>query len=256
MSRQRRGIQAPGTQIPHSLVPRVRPGGNLPEFDTAAAGMTVDAATMAPPEPTSPKKSRKLVGRPVAWVKHESASMPVQRIHLGTRTRFAISRASGREGAETGVPEHRSREAAGLVVERQIPAAMQHLTDLKPQEREAFLAAPELAEKAGLPLVPALEDCLRARQLAGTEPNSRSTAVTNGAPNGFPSAPPGWRHAGAPSRSGIAPPEQTSVAAGHGLRVGPHVVTNGDNPSSHWFRNVPFRRKGARGNFGHPQALR
>ena len=39
----------------------------------------------------------------------------------------------------------------------------------KPHERDAFIAARDLADKAGLPLVPAMEDYLRARELAGTE---------------------------------------------------------------------------------------
>jgi hypothetical protein len=46
---------------------------------------------------------------------------------------------------------------------------MQHVTDLKSHEREAFLTARQLCDSAGVPLISALEDYLHARQLAGAE---------------------------------------------------------------------------------------
>ena len=52
---------------------------------------------------------------------------------------------------------------------QRIQSGMQHVTDLKPHERDTFLAARKLADDAGVPLVAALEDYLRARQMAGSE---------------------------------------------------------------------------------------
>jgi integrase len=46
---------------------------------------------------------------------------------------------------------------------------MQHVTDIKPHERESYVAAVGLLEKSGIPLVAAVEDYLRARDLAGSE---------------------------------------------------------------------------------------
>jgi hypothetical protein len=118
--------------------------------------------------PTSAKVRKQSAG-PAATVRHGSASVPIYRIISGTRTRFAISwyRDGKRMRQVFRTIEAAKKEA--LVVARQIQAGMQHLTDLKPHERDAFIAARDLADKAGLPLVPAMEDYLRARKLAGTE---------------------------------------------------------------------------------------
>jgi hypothetical protein len=127
-----------------------------------------DLLTGTSDSPNSPKVHRKNAG-PIATVRHGSAAIPVYRITSGTRTRFAISwyRDGKRMRQVFRTIEAAKKEA--LVVARQIQAGMQHLTDLKPHERDAFIAARDLADKAGLPLVPAMEDYLRARELAGTE---------------------------------------------------------------------------------------
>ena len=118
--------------------------------------------------PTSAKVRKQSAG-PAATVRHGSASVPIYRIISGTRTRFAISwyRDGKRMRQVFRTIEAAKKEA--LIVARQIQAGMQYLTDLKPHERDAFIAARDLADKAGLPLVPAMEDYLRARELAGTE---------------------------------------------------------------------------------------
>jgi integrase len=46
---------------------------------------------------------------------------------------------------------------------------MQHVTDLKPHERDSFKAAEALLAKHGIPLFAAVEDYVRARELAGSE---------------------------------------------------------------------------------------
>jgi integrase len=127
-----------------------------------------DLLTGTSDSPNSPKVHRKNAG-PIATVRHGSAAIPVYRITSGTRTRFAISwyRDGKRMRQVFRTIEAAKKEA--LVVARQIQAGMQYLTDLKPHERDAFIAARDLADKAGLPLVPAMEDYLRARELAGTE---------------------------------------------------------------------------------------
>jgi len=56
-----------------------------------------------------------------------------------------------------------------MVIARQIQSGRQHVTDLKPHERDSFKAAEAMLDKTGVPLVAAVEDHLRARELAGTE---------------------------------------------------------------------------------------
>ena len=52
---------------------------------------------------------------------------------------------------------------------QRIQVGMQHVTDLKPHKRDSFKAAEAMLQKSGIPLVAAVEDYLRARDLAGTE---------------------------------------------------------------------------------------
>ena len=52
---------------------------------------------------------------------------------------------------------------------QRIQSGMQHVTGLKPHERDSFKAAQTLLEKPGIPLYAAVEDYVRARTLAGSE---------------------------------------------------------------------------------------
>ena len=63
-----------------------------------------------------------------------------------------------------------------LFVAQRIQSGMQHVTDLKPHERDSFKAAEALLEKLGIPLYAAVEDYVRARTLAGTESLSAMAA--------------------------------------------------------------------------------
>jgi integrase len=62
-----------------------------------------------------------------------------------------------------------SAKKEALFVAQRIQSGMQHVTDLKPHERDSFKAAEALLEKLGIPLYAAVEDYVRARTLAGTE---------------------------------------------------------------------------------------
>ncbi len=52
---------------------------------------------------------------------------------------------------------------------QRIQAGMQHVTDLKPQERDHYAKAVELLASLNLPLVAAVEDYVQARKLAESE---------------------------------------------------------------------------------------
>jgi hypothetical protein len=62
-----------------------------------------------------------------------------------------------------------SAKKEALFVAQRIQSGMQHVTDLKPHEHDSFKAAVAMLEKTGIPLVAAIEDYTRARELAGTE---------------------------------------------------------------------------------------
>jgi integrase len=119
------------------------------------------------PYPPAPKRGKH--GKPVAMVKFGSASVPVYRCDSGDRIRFAISHyRDGKRLRQFFTTLEAAKKEAQFVAQR-IQAGMQHVTDLKPHERDSFKAAEAMLSKTGIPLVAAVEDYLRARDLAGTE---------------------------------------------------------------------------------------
>ncbi len=106
---------------------------------------------------------------PFLKVKSGSAAVPVYRSETKGRVRYTLSfyREGRRERKVFADLEDAKREA--LFVAQRIQSGMQHVTDLKPHERDSFKVAKTMLEKSGIPLVAAVEDYLRARELAGTE---------------------------------------------------------------------------------------
>jgi hypothetical protein len=52
-----------------------------------------------------------------------------------------------------------------LFVAQRIQSRMQHVTDLKPNERDSFKVVQAMLDKSGVPLVAAVKDYVRAREL-------------------------------------------------------------------------------------------
>jgi integrase len=98
-----------------------------------------------------------------------SATVPVYRSDSGGRIRFVISHYRHGKRLRKSFTTLEAAKKEALLVAQQIQSGMQHVTDLKPHEREAFLTARQLSDSAGVPLISALEDYLHARQLAGAE---------------------------------------------------------------------------------------
>ncbi len=117
---------------------------------------------------TRRSKGKKKQG-PVASVKSGSAAVPIYRTESKGRVRFTVSfyRDGRRMRKMFNTLDDAKKEA--LFVARRIQSGMQHVTDLKPHERDSFKAAETLLEKLGIPLYAAVEDYVRARTLAGTE---------------------------------------------------------------------------------------
>ena len=114
-------------------------------------------------------KSRGRKSGPHAKVKAGSAVVPIYQSKSGDRVRYAVSfyRDGKRLRKMFASLDEAKKEA--LFVAQRIQVGMQHVTDLKPHERDSFKTAEALLQKSGIPLVAAVEDYLRARDLAGTE---------------------------------------------------------------------------------------
>ena len=114
------------------------------------------------------KPSRSKAG-PFLKVKAGSAVVPIYRTESKGRVRFTLSfYRDGKRQRKVFISVEEAKKEALFVAQR-IQVGMQHVTDLKPHERDSFKAAEALLQKSGIPLVAAVEDYIRARDLAGTE---------------------------------------------------------------------------------------
>jgi len=110
---------------------------------------------------TGQQKAHK--GKPAALVKFGSAAVPVYRITSGKRIRFTISyHRDGKRLRQVFPSLDAAKKEAQLVAQR-IQSGMQHVTDMRPHDRDAYMAATEMLAKLGIPLVAAVEDYVRSR---------------------------------------------------------------------------------------------
>jgi integrase len=117
---------------------------------------------------TAPKGRNKKPG-PFLKVKSGSAVVPIYRTESKGRVRYTLSfyRDGRRMRKMFSNIDEAKKEA--LFVAQRIQSGMQHVTDLKPHERDNYKAAEALLEKLGIPLYAAVEDYVRARNVAGDE---------------------------------------------------------------------------------------
>ena len=116
--------------------------------------------------PSRPPKAGKN-GKPAALVRYGSASVPVYCCASGGRTRFILSyHREGRRMRQSFRTLGRAKKEALLVAHR-IQSGMQHVTDMAPADREAYLAATRMLGQIDVPLAAAVEDYVRARRIAG-----------------------------------------------------------------------------------------
>ena len=117
---------------------------------------------------TKRSRGRKKQG-PFLKVKAGSAVVPIYQTQSKGRVRYTLSfYRDGRRQRKVFNALDEAKKEAQFVAQR-IQVGMQHVTDLKPHERDSFKAAEAMLQKSGIPLVAAVEDYLRARDLAGTE---------------------------------------------------------------------------------------
>lgn len=117
---------------------------------------------------TSPKQRVKKAG-PYHKVKSGSAVVPIYRTVSKGRIRYTLSFYRDGRRMRKMFNDLESAKKEALFVAQRIQSGMQHVTDLKPHERDTFKAAEALLEKLGIPLYAAVEDYVRARNVVGDE---------------------------------------------------------------------------------------
>ena len=108
-------------------------------------------------------------GAPHTMVKFGSACVPVYLSQASGRTRYFLGHRRDGKRMRQAFADLKAAKKEALLVAQRIQAGMQHVTDIKPHEQECYLAAVGLLQKSGIPLVAAVEEYVRARDLAGTE---------------------------------------------------------------------------------------
>ena len=91
--------------------------------------------------------------------------MPVYRCASGGRVRFAISYHRDGQRLRQFFGDLATAKKEALLVAQRIQSGMQHMTDLKPHDRESYLAARAKLELPGIPLVVAVEDYVQCRDM-------------------------------------------------------------------------------------------
>ena len=122
---------------------------------------------------TSKRRGKK--AGPFFKVKAGSAVVPIYRAESKGRVRFTLSFYRDGRRMRKMFNDLDAAKKEALFVAQRIQSGMQHVTDLKPHERDSFKAAETLLEKLGIPLYAAVEDYVRARTLAGSK-TTRSAA--------------------------------------------------------------------------------
>ena len=115
----------------------------------------------------SPKGQR---GKPHCVVRHHSITVPIYAGFNRGRTRYTLTfYRNGKRQRRCFTDLSEARKEAKVVAEK-ILRGMQGDNDLKPAEREAFLAAQRILADTGVPLVVAAEDYAECRKLLGGVP--------------------------------------------------------------------------------------
>lgn len=119
-----------------------------------------------PPKARAPKGSKK---GPHATVKFGSASVPIYLSESRGRKRYLIAYYRDGKRLRQSFTDLATAKKEAMFVAQRIQSGMQHVTDLKPHERDSYKKAVELLSDLGVPLVAAVEDYVQARSLAENE---------------------------------------------------------------------------------------
>jgi integrase len=106
---------------------------------------------------------------PCATVKFGSASVPIYLSESTGRKRFILAYYRDGKRLRQSFSDLAAAKKEAMFVAQRIQSGMQHVTDLKPHERDNYKKAVELLDSLGIPLVAAVEDYVQARKLAESE---------------------------------------------------------------------------------------
>ena len=133
--------------------------------DKLVTNVGSDSATRSKSARCKGKKSR----GPVQIVKFGSAAVPIYRMDSGGRIRFAVAYYRDGKRLRQMFPTLEAAKKEAHLVAQRIQAGMQHVTDMKPHDRDAYVTAQQMLAALGIPLVAAVEDYVRSRSIAGSE---------------------------------------------------------------------------------------
>ena len=139
------------------------------EVDGGSSLMNEAGDKMATNRGATLPKGRRKKACPFLKVKAGPAVVPIYRTACKGRLRFTLIFYRDGRRMRKMFNDLESAKKEALFVAQRIQSGMQHVTDLKPHERDTFKAAEALLEKLGIPLYAAVEDYVRARTLAGSE---------------------------------------------------------------------------------------
>ncbi len=106
---------------------------------------------------------------PIATVKFGSASVPIYLSESKGRKRYFIAHYREGKRLRQAFTDLAAAKKEAMFVAQRIQSGMQHVTDLKPHERDNYKKAVELLDGLRIPLVAAVEDYVQARKLAENE---------------------------------------------------------------------------------------
>jgi integrase len=133
-------------------------------------------ATNAPSKGARSRQGRGRKRGPVATVKFGSAVVPIYESRSQGRVRYCCTWYRDGKRLRRFLPDLESARKEARFVAQRIQGGMQHVTDLKPHERDSYVKATELLAELDVPLVAAIEEYVRARKLADGE--SLTTVAT------------------------------------------------------------------------------
>ena len=102
-------------------------------------------------------------------MKFGSASVPIYLSDSKGRVRYFITHYRDGKRLRQAFNDLAAAKKEAMFVAQRIQSGMQHVTDLKPHERDNYVKAVELLGGLQIPLVAAVEDYVQARKLAESE---------------------------------------------------------------------------------------
>jgi len=106
---------------------------------------------------------------PCATVRFGSASVPIYLSESKGRKRYLIAHYREGKRMRRAFTDLAAARKEAMFVAQRIQSGLQHVTDLKPHERDSFKKAVEMLDPMGIPLVAAVEDYVQARKVAQSE---------------------------------------------------------------------------------------